>query len=55
MAMSISTTSGWSFLASATACRPSLRLADDFEIVLEFEHLAETFAHDHVIFRQAGR
>ena len=27
-----------------------LRFADDFKIVFEFEHLAETLAHDHVIF-----
>jgi hypothetical protein len=26
-----------------------LRLADHFEVGFEFQHFAETFAHDHVI------
>ena len=28
------------------------RFADHFEVVVEVEHLAKTFAHDHVIFRE---
>jgi hypothetical protein len=51
MAMSISTTAGRSFLASATACG-RLALRRHFQIVFEFEHLAKALAHNHMVFRQ---
>ena len=41
---------GMKFFCECDRRASVLRLADDFKIVFEFEHLAETFAHDHVVF-----
>jgi hypothetical protein len=48
----MSTTSGRSLCGLGDGLPPVLRLADDFEAALEFEHFAQALAHDHVVFGQ---